>query len=557
MRLAVIGLGPKGLYCLERLTIELLRLRPDPRPQVHVFEPHPVPGAGPVYDPTQPWFLRLNYANGNIDVWSRGPDALPGAGGTFVDFLRDRHPSLDDPAGYAPRAIVGEYLSDMASTVLRELGAVADVRLHPQTVEQIVRDGDGFLIDSADSTDRFDEILVATGHASQAGLGIDGTPGPPLGPYPLDGLAGRAGLDAAAPGSAVAVRGLGLTAIDVCLAMTEGRGGRFDGTGRAAPAHYEPSGHEPAAIVAYSRTGRPMLPKDHPRFGPVIDLEALRSSRSLDTVSGAGRPAGDVIEGIERGLLETAHEALWRATGTRASCDPSVVLPGKLRGGTSRAEPAADTLRRAVDVAYGRRPPGADWALGVAWRCHYPELVEMAAQRRLDPVRPAFDRLAAAMERLAFGPPAENGARLLALVDAGLLDLGVAAGPTVRSFGGGGRRSTVLRTATDTRCVDLVIDAVLAPAGAAAAPSSLLASLFDAGLARTVDSASGVEVTPDGTCVGASGTPTPGLAVVGRATEGCVLGNDTLSRTLHDTPTRWGRRVARRLGDRTLTGVHR
>jgi hypothetical protein len=39
---------------------------------------------------------------------------------------------------------------------------------------------------------------------------------------------------------------------------------------------------------------------------------------------------------------------------------------------------------------------------------------------------------------------------------------------------------------------------------------------------------------------------TPGLAAIGRPTEDSVIGNDTLSRTLHPLADRWARRVLER-----------
>ena len=56
----------------------------------------------------------------------------------------------------------------------------------------------------------------------------------------------------------------------------------------------------------------------------------------------------------------------------------------------------------------------------------------------------------------------------------------------------------------------------------------------------------GLDVAPDAGVIGPDGRRVPGLSVIGRATEDSVIGNDTLSRTLHPHADRWAARVVRR-----------
>lgn len=533
-RVGVIGAGPKGLYCLERLAKHLTR-DPTVRPEVHVFEPHSSPGAGPVYDPDQPHCLRLNFANGHIDAWERqdgsaGADAQP----TFVDFLRRHHPDHAHADGYAPRALVGEYLEATFSTVVDSLRDVATVEVHRERVEQLVACSDGFEVRTPTRNLICDEVLIATGHESRRSSSPDGTPRSALGPYPVDQ---PGGLSKIGPGQTVAVRGLGLTAIDVALALTEGRGGTFVAYASGA-GHYRylDSPSSPRLIVPFSRTGRPTVPKDHPLSGP-LGRESVTVEAELAALARATEhSATDALDTLERCIVTAAVRAITVTSGRSPTTKPqidahliSLMERRPLPTGQTETE-----LRQGVLVAHGLAEPGADWALGAAWKALYPAIVDLVAARPLDPVWPRFGRLAAEMERVAFGPPAENAARLLSLVDAGVVDLSMASSPTL-ALGG---------AATP---IDHTVDAVLAPSGLDAHPSPLFASLLDNGLVRRLTKAPGIDVLGDGTCVGRSGAPTVGLAAVGRPTEGCVLGNDTLSRTLHDTPDRWARAVTDRL----------
>ena len=82
------------------------------------------------------------------------------------------------------------------------------------------------------------------------------------------------------------------------------------------------------------------------------------------------------------------------------------------------AGPAAE-LRRSLAIEAGLAPPDWQWAVGYAWRALYPTIVEQLSGDEIGADRwPRFRRFGAKMERLAFGPPPLNAAKLLALIQA-------------------------------------------------------------------------------------------------------------------------------------------
>ena len=119
------------------------------------------------------------------------------------------------------------------------------------------------------------------------------------------------------------------------------------------------------------------------------------------------------------------------------------------------------------------------------------------------------------------GPPAQNVGKLICLVKAGVVSLDHLSGDL---------------------SADITIDATIPPAGSAALSPPLTGLLRDGHL--SVGSLGGIVVN-DQAQAQVKGVLTPGLSVIGRATEGSVLGNDTLSRRLHDLPERWADRVVR------------
>ena len=535
-RIAVVGAGPKGLYCLERLAIELSRNADPSSVEVHIFEPHPYPGAGPVYDPSQPAFLRMNFANGKIDMWSRTNTLGEIAGLSFVEYL-DARGINSSATDYAPRRLVGEYLHDGFARVLDVLrSTTADVLVHREPVHKVERSGDTFHIRTAERLLACNEVLLATGHGSRTSAARSG-----VSPYPVGQPGGLVDIES---GAAVAVRGLGLTAIDVALALTEGRGGRFHRT--EVPGHftYEQSGQEARKVFPYSRTGRPMTPKPHPGVMPDTDGMKRRFGQGtalLDAVVDSGTNAYTAVLDV---LLATSASVLALAT-VSDQCDVSLSahLHELLERRPLTADETMSEMRAGVEISMGLRSPGPDWALGATWRGIYPALVRLVAARRLDDCWSRFSALAVEMERVAFGPPVENAARFLALVEAGIVDMAFAADPEVIDSPSGG---ALLRASADTINVDVVVNAVLDPPGAAPDPAPVVGSLLEAGLARPTAHSAGLDVASDGTCIGAGGEPTIGLAAVGRPTEGSILGNDTLSRTLHDTPELWAKSVSHR-----------
>ncbi|MDO9410052.1 FAD/NAD(P)-binding protein [Patulibacter sp.] len=579
LRVALVGLGPKGLFALERLLDRAAGAPLD----VVAYEPHPVPGAGPVYDPSQPAYLRMNNAAVHVDLWWPGNATVPAhERRSFAAWDAGRH---GDPGAFVPRAAVGRYLADGLATVLRHADPATTVRVVRARVVDVRRvDGGrgghagtapgapgpaGGAADDATTwsvttddggTAVHDEVLLATGHVRPTGTAApaDRAPGPTIpAVFPVDV---HLGPDAVPAGAVVAVRGFALTAIDAALALTEGRGGRFVPATVAHRLRYEPGPDGVAAVVPFSRTGLPMVAK------PAHDLH--RDVAGLDAVGEAGRARVRALGGGSVGTVEGLRDAVAATAGAAlvavgSPCDPGVPA-ARLRDGDPVDEPAVEQLARSLDVAVGARPPGAEWALGHAWRTIYPAVVERLGGTALDLAGwDAFRALAARLERIAFGPSAENVAKLLALVEAGVVDLTHVAGgsvhpvrardpddasavpprATVRSVPGGVRSGALVRSAAGERAVDVVVDAVLSAPGVPAEDDGPVARLVRRGELRLLPGRRGLDVGPGGACRDAAGDRVPGLSAIGRPTEDVVIGHDTLSRTLHRQADEWARRV--------------
>lgn len=348
-------------------------------------------------------------------------------------------------------------------------------------------------------TERFDEVLLLTGHAPRWPGRLSGEIAVPTYPAGYWEMPGRLGV--------VVVRGGALTAIDATLACTEGRGGRFAADPRRDGAlRYVRSERDARQVTWVTRSGALMSAKTE------VDAARWRA------LAGAVNANAPIPEGVPtRQVVESAALVIARETGARdrprADDDPERWLEEDIR------------------IARGQRAPDLVWARAQAWRLLYPALVRRYEGWQVGGGEPAegwadFRALAADLERVAFGPPLANAEKVLALVRAGVL------GFSSRS---------------DLPPAELVVDAVLAPPGIAGIEDPLWDGLIRDGLVAVAAGRRGVDVDNDGTArIG--GVRTEGLAVIGRATEDVVLGNDTLNRDLHTVLPRWAMMVARKGG---------
>jgi uncharacterized NAD(P)/FAD-binding protein YdhS len=532
LRVAIAGLGPKGLFALERLLDHASALDPQVRIEIDVFEPHASPGAGRVYDPGQPEYLRMNFAASQLDMWWPSSRAVPrSARRSFVDWRGE-----DDDEQYPPRAQVGRYLCDGLEILRRHAPPNVILRVRPCAVETAHLDGRRWIIGSGSATHAYDEVLIAIGHGSA--------------PFPFEQLS----RERIAPGTTVAMRGFALTFIDAALALTEGRGGSFEPLDHPFRLRYLPGKDDPRLIVPFTRTGRPMLAK--PASSRIADRPGL------GRIAAAGRAqiadiggVVDLHDDLLPILAATTRKNLAAATGEDAdgSLRATVVRwLAEAAGGVAGSGEldAVRAIEQSLLFGAGIATPDAAWALGHTWRSLYPALVGRLGGDGLSARDwPAFLCLARELERVAFGPPPLNAAKLLALVDAGRIELGYLRGATLSGEIG----RIVLQSARGRREVDAVVDAVLP--GPGAQEGDLLGALVEGGYARVLEGRRGLDVTAGGRCRGRDGSITPGLSAIGRPTEDSVIGNDTLSRALHPHADRWAQRVVQRSRARSISAA--
>lgn len=461
VRIAVVGVGPRGLSVLERVIS--LTGTPGPLVELLLIEPGEL-GSG-VHQPGQPDYLLLNTIAAQLTIFS-DEKMTPGApvtrGPCFLDWCKRRHPAtrFDD---FLPRRLLAEYLRWACGELLRLRPERLTVRHLAASARAVTQDEAGALVRLADGqTVRAELTIVTTGH----GLRVRAVPGDETSaasgthdiemPYPLPDQ-----LDRIRPEHTVVMVGSGLTAMDVIAALTVGRGGEFTADG------YRPSGREPT-IILVSRQG--WLPRTRPA---VPDGRQVEPARHL-TPDAIGRLRATAADGrldfradVEPLIL---REARWRmrhsATPEQLREVHALLRPGALEVASDYEVYVSELIRRArADLAESERGLGVSPVKdGLEVLRDYRECLRVA----LDPPGLTDEshgyfmtRYAPQANRLVIGPQKERVGELLALIAAGVVVPGPGPSPALTRTAGGWLVESTRLSQPHRIMADLVINAHL------------------------------------------------------------------------------------------------
>ncbi|MEV5599004.1 FAD/NAD(P)-binding protein [Streptomyces sp. NPDC052496] len=578
-RIAVVGVGPRGLSVLERLAARLGDA-PERPVEIWAIDAHEV-GPGRIWRPEQSEVLLMNTPAGEVTMFSGPADGGPpraGAGPALDAWWRTQEPEAAGAHAYAPRATYGKYLRFVLDAVAEGLGPRVTLHRRVDTVTAMRRPagGTGWELSLAGGTTlHCDHAVLTTGHArpelspDQRALADFAAARPALRYVRGDSAADMRLADVPA-GAAVGVIGMGLAFFDVMALLTLGRGGRFETTEDGL--RYVPGGREPR-LLAGSRSGVPLPARGRnqkqatDRYrARIFTAELVRDLRTrgkldftrqvlpplmaeVDLVRYARQIRAGAGEAAEKRFVEAAVRAALTAP------DPHGAV---LR--EAAAHPAAGPVT-ATDLAALARPFGdRTFEDRAAYREAVTELIladlrEAAAGNRYGPLKAALDTLrdvrgtlcsavdhagltAASHQEfltgfvplsshLSAGPPAVRLQQVLALMEAGVLEL---VGPDARFTGDEetGRFSVRSpRVGGGPLPCDVLVDARIPAPDIRADPEPLTQDLRRRGLLTTftnqdaggVLETGGVHVTSGSHPVDVHGLPVTDLHVFGIPTE--------------------------------------
>jgi uncharacterized NAD(P)/FAD-binding protein YdhS len=269
-RIGIVGMGPRGLSIFERLASLLaIHQQNDVAVEIAIVEPDDL-GPG-VHRTSLPDYFLLNTICGLPTVFPNVSSAGV-RGKSFYQWLlsegrchikSDVGPNLSDekisPQSYLPRRLMGEYLKDAFICILAQIPKSVRVSVHKARAENVLQDGcREKLICSGGLVLDCDVVVICTGHSEE----IYRLPPAEDNKNELWNFVERPYDFLASPASSqivssenIAIEGFGLTAFDAIAALTIGRGGTFEGA-QTESLTYKASGLEPTLYV-YSRSGFP------------------------------------------------------------------------------------------------------------------------------------------------------------------------------------------------------------------------------------------------------------------------------------------------------------
>jgi FAD-NAD(P)-binding len=582
LRIAIVGLGPWGACALERI---VTTVRQSPQPglgvEVHVIEPG-TPGSG-VYDVAQPDYLLLNAPCGQLTLYPFATQSdQPCYGVGLYDWVLERgyrwvgdrcevSPAGEpiEPHHFLPRRLMGEYLQWFYRALVAGAPPSLDITHHQTSAVDVVGrlDGSEEVYLARGDTVIVDHVIVTSGHTANQDNGNGGRRTRQLSPYPVASY-----VDTLPADSTVAVAGMGLVGVDVAIALTVGRGGKFVETGSAL--RYIPSGREPR-IHMFSRSGLPFTAKSVTGVDRTdVYKPIICTPEALEALS--GRDNG------HRRLVDVRSELLPLLFGEMTSryyAQAAFQESGSATDGASVRERLQAAWRRdryeheraSLAIRYGRfdaeamffgHQPNYDSTSdyetfvydGFASDLREAEvpggaspLKSAAEVLRIfrDPMRTVVEQgglsldsyldfnadICSRIHRLVAGPPALRSRQFLALMDAGVLRIpygpAPSLGPTPRRDDLTSAQTQISSTAFEqayTSDADIVIRGYLEDPRIDGSASQLLTRLYRQGRvsqfrygAVTVGS---VDLTPDSHPIDIDGRPQERIWMFGVLTEG-------------------------------------
>lgn len=575
-QIAIIGTGPKGLYCLERLLAQISHANLHDPITIHLFNKTPFFGAGDIYRPDQPGYLLMNFTNRNIDLRPNAPPTSTVHIQPYTEWLQhhriDNCSKADD---FSSRATVGKYYIDHLNKLLRNRPDHLTIQKHVGEVIDIIAQEQHYtLLYQRGRKEIFTlprpihQIMLTTGHGGNMPQPTKWSDHDSFIPhvYPVDEKLG--GIP---PGSKIGIKGLGLTFIDTVLALTEGRGGTFHR--QVNKMKYVPSGQEPRLIFPFSRSGLPMIPKKGTDPNPELRYFTREKIRPFkDPVTNRYPFEKKILPLIHAEIEFQYYRKLFHDHGLTLRYEDSFDIVKEQISAFHKSHPAIRPFsfkdlchpiaephdHRAVEQHISELIDHASisgpWSTAAAvWRSISPVFSDIYRFGGLDASgHRAFDqRFFGVFNRVSYGPPLENMRKILALTHAGYLNFSFAKSPTVHPAPNGRfELRKTLNTSSIQVDLDVLIDARI-PKTNLDSGSVLWQNLLKRKLispyqnndAHASYSPGCTALTRQGNPVTPSQEVVPTLTLYGTPTEGITFDNDTLSRTRNNMADQWSNNI--------------
>jgi len=570
-KIAIVGVGPRGLAALESIFLAKKTLNSDKKLKVILFEASEYPGAGQIWTPNQVKTNLSNVHERNLSNNLAGRAALklddvfipefPG----YDDWLRTADNDNYKRDVFPSRAKLGSYLNERFCTLQTALAGSDLVKIVQKEVIKVEPSESGCIIYiTGDQHFEADEAVLTIGHqptydsqqletwsehAKENNLKLYEDP------YPVGALE----TDTITAETTIALRGFGLSMVDQVRALSIGFGGVFKEKQDSIKWEYIPSEKAPKQLVVFSLNGLPPAPKP---VNAAIDNWFQPNEKETEAfknaIENANQNASFIKDAsflIEALAAMTASVYLRMSEHSRKhthSPEDLAQLTVKLIKDPTTTDdlilrhdlPALQAMEQLLQMAFGKTPISLDYCLGQVWRFalgilyHDYTYLNLPDEAMVDVVN-----YIEASKRYSYGPPAASLQQLIALVEAGVLNLDFVNDPNIIPVENGWKLEKNNKSIIAQVMVNSVIDAPQL----VAVSSPLIKHLLEDKHVDPVSYKMGLHTLEDGSIISKNGNSHQHISLLGRLAKGSIIGVDDLIECFGKPAHKWAYGVISRL----------
>jgi len=569
-KVGIIGIGPRGGYSFEKLILELVKRNSLYNIHFSLFEATGDFGNGQVYNLHQNSSNWINITERILKLEQR--EAIDTNNLKIVSFPSYHNwtnkgfntLSNDTIDTYPPRAKIGNYLSQRFQSLAKPLIQSNIVALHKEEVKKVkLLNNDKIkIITNTNVYKEFDEVLLTIGHQytelSQQILEWDKFASDKenlnlfKSPYPTSNYLYHKNLNNE---SIIGIRGFGLAMIDVVRAIA-GKFGTFKILDEKTQAStYKMEEEIASKFVAFSLDGLPPVPKPlnaqidkwfKPSEGSILKFENQIGNKQIQEeaqspqflIKAFAPVAADIYLQLPyainpQNLSKAAIEKLIIKWLEDQKNEHELIIP--------RKQSAKKSMESFVEMANGKLAISLDYCIGQVWRYCQPSIYkQLSFNACSDSVFAEIIALDESTKRYSYGPPVESIQQLLALVDAGVLNLDMVNNPNIELTKEGWRFLVSGKSITAT----IMIDSVLDSPDIKSVRSPIVKNMLVDDLIKIVHDNLGVKTDEYGYLISKNIDKKIPIALLGRLAKGTIIGVDAILECFGSRPQQWAKQAS-------------
>lgn len=564
-KLGIVGVGPRGGHSLERFIAQLANQNKFLNIQIALFEATGNFGDGYVYNTNQTESNWINITERTLELQERKTIQTPilevPGFPSYHDWI-DKNLS-DKVDAFPPRAKIGSYLNQRFSSLIAPLKALGIVSTHIERVDEIVllENNKLQLRTNKGIYDDFDELLLTIGHqptkmSDQMAAWEEYAMGKSnislfKEAYPLSNILSCENLGSQ---STIGIRGFGLTMIDVVRRIAKEFGTFTVEDEKTRKCNYQSGKNIKNMFVPFSLDGLPPVPKplnvtiDHwfkPSESQINTFESIIGNPSIQKkaenpnflINAFAPIAADIYARLPNIInpknfgTKEIENLISNWLKDQSYEDPTIV---------SMNLSVRAMMRDFVDMATGQEPVSLDFCIGQVWRHCQPSIYEkLSFNACSDGVFAEIIQLDESTKRYSYGPPVEAIQQLLALIEAGILNLDVVDDPEIELT----EKGWQLHKSEKSLVTAIMIDSVLDPPQIKAVTSSLVKNMLSDDLIQAVHDKLGILTDENGYLIPKEDNKVP-IALLGRLAKGTVIGVDAILECFSPRVDQWAKQAA-------------